>query len=341
MFGSQILEVAMGLVFVYLILSLICSAVNEWIASRLGMRAEYLEKAIINIFNDPEKKGKAKEFYDHPLIKGLMDGEKLPSYIPSSTFALAFLDVVAPSGTTAGIKTFANVKDTISKLPEYEIRSVLLSFFSTAQENLANVRKDIESWFDGAMQRVSGWYKRKTQWIILGISFLVSGFLNVDTFAIANALWHDDALRASVVEYAKEATRNSQSDQKDKAVKNPQPPSNTAAGGDKQAETNNEAAKNVQLGNNIKDLHAELQKLNLPIGWVGRDASQVLKNDPRTLPQGVVRWVSKVIGIIFTALAISQGAPFWFDLLNKFVNVRGAGVKPKEEKEKKDKKPND
>ncbi|HHT9146369.1 MAG TPA: hypothetical protein ACFYD4_11995 [Candidatus Wunengus sp. YC61] len=328
MFGSQILEVAMGLVLVYSILSLICSAVNEWIASRLGMRAEYLEKAIINIFNDPEKKGKAKEFYDHPLIKGLMDGEKLPSYIPSSTFALALLDVVAPSDTAAGIKTFADVKDTISKLPVCEIRSVLLSFFSTAQENLANVRKDIESWFDGAMQRVSGWYKRKTQWIILGISFLVSGFLNVDSFMIANTLLRDDALRALVVASAQMAVKNTQSDP------------NAAVG------NNPPSGQNAMAKNNIGELHAELQNLNLPIGWARKhdklkwsSKQKPLPDDPRAVPDDIMGWVYKVIGIVFTALAISQGAPFWFDLLNKFVNLRGAGVKPKEEKEKKDKKP--
>ncbi len=319
MFGSQILEVAIGLVLVYSILSLICSAVNEWITSRLGMRAKCLEKAIINIFNDPEKKGKAREFYDHPLIKGLMDVEKLPSYISSSTFALAFLDVVAPSDTAAGIKTFADVKDTISKLPVCEIRSVLLSFFSTAQENLANVRKDIESWFDVAMERVSGWYKRKTQWVILIISFGVSGFLNVDSFMIANTLLRDDALRALVVASAQTAVKNTQSDP------------NAAAG------NNPTSGQNAVTKNNIGELHAELQKLNLPIGWV----KSGLKDDPRMLPDlyDIRGWVYKIIGIIFTALAISQGAPFWFDLLNKFVNLRGAGVKPKVEKEKKEKRP--
>ena len=304
MFGSPILEVAIGLAFVYLILSLICSTVNEWIASRLGMRAKCLDKAIRNLLSDPET---AKKFYKRPLVKALMDGEKLPSYIPSGTFALALLDVFASSDTAAGSKTFANVKDMISQLPEGEMKGALLCFFTTAQKDLKEIQKDIENWFNSAMDRASGWYKRKIQWIMLGISFGVCGFLNADSFTIANTLWRDDTLRASVVASAQETAKNTPlSDQ-----------------GSAQKDT--------------EDPYAEIQKLNLPIGWVKHDNPKALKDDPRAAPDpdDVRGWIYKVLGIIFTALAVSQGAPFWFDLLNKFVNLRGVGSKPKEEKEKK------
>ena len=183
---------------------------------------------------------------------------------------------------------------------------MLLNFFSTAHEDLANVRKDIEGWFNSTMERVSGWYKRKMQWFILIISFVVCGLLNADSFMIANTLWRDDALRATVVASAaqKVCKNSSPSDQND------------------QTKT-------------IDELHAELQKLNLPIGWVKRDNPKALKDDPGIFPDDVRSWVYKVIGIIFTSLAISQGAPFWFDVLNKFVNLRGVGKKPEDEKEKK------
>lgn len=36
----------------------------------------------------------------------------------------------------------------------------------------------------------------------------------------------------------------------------------------------------------------------------------------------------RLLGFLLTALMISLGAPFWFDLLKKLVNLRGAGVKP-------------
>lgn len=37
---------------------------------------------------------------------------------------------------------------------------------------------------------------------------------------------------------------------------------------------------------------------------------------------------ARVVGLLVTAVAVSFGAPVWFDLLNKFVNFRAAGVKP-------------
>lgn len=38
--------------------------------------------------------------------------------------------------------------------------------------------------------------------------------------------------------------------------------------------------------------------------------------------------LSNMIGWIITAGALSFGAPFWFDILKKFVNVRSSGIKP-------------
>ena len=412
MFNAPILEVVIGLAFVYLILSMICSAVNEWIASRLDMRAKHLEKVIKNIFEnfkDPENKA-IKKFYEHPLIKSLMDSEKKPSYIPSNTFALAFLNAINYSDT------FEKANDSISKLPEGEMKKVLLNFCNLSQNDIVKVQKDIEDWFNSAMERVSGWYKRKTQWIILGISFGVCGFLNVDSFMIANTLWHDDSLRASIVASAQVAAKN--------------------------PTTSDTSAK----PKSIEELSADLQKLNLPIGWVRQhDTSSDFRenefvspltkeelwrvinedkynvtlkatvntidwlnellecpnfydilnknkpksgfsenikdlvdktkcyrnknfsdlkineqnnikrlnrllveetyprktpksqliNDPGSLPGDLWGWIYKAFGIIFTVLAVSQGAPFWFDLLNKFVNLRGAGKKPDDEKEKK------
>lgn len=307
MFGSQILDVAIGMAFVYMVLSLICSAVNEWIASRLNMRAGCLEKAIKNLFTDVEKKDIAKLFYEHPLIKGLMDGNKLPSYIPPKTFAAAVLDLMekAKSSASEEYKVFTLLKDN-------NLKDLLTNFSTMAKTNIEQARLEIETWFNGAMERVSGWYKRKIPWIILGIAFGVSGFLNADSFTIANALWSNGNLRAAVVASAQVAANN------------PLPSGPNAS------------------SKSIEDLRSELQSLNLPIGWVQQqDQSNTaekkpLLDDPRAMPHSIGGWIYKIVGIIFTAIAASQGAPFWFDLLNRFIDLRGVGKKPEEKKDKKE-----
>nr|MCC5648083.1 hypothetical protein [Nostoc sp. CHAB 5824] len=97
MFGSNVLEVAIGIIFIYLLLSLICSVVNEWIAGVFALRAKNLAQGIKNLLQDKEGTGKAKDVYTHGLILGLskttqskepqsFSGKAGPSYIPARTF---------------------------------------------------------------------------------------------------------------------------------------------------------------------------------------------------------------------------------------------------------------
>src|SRR5918994_412801 len=68
LFGSTILEVVLGLSFVYILLSLLCSSINELLAGFLKLRAKDLDSGIRNLLVDPDL---AREVLDHPLIKAL------------------------------------------------------------------------------------------------------------------------------------------------------------------------------------------------------------------------------------------------------------------------------
>jgi hypothetical protein len=48
------------------------------------------------------------------------------------------------------------------------------------------------------------------------------------------------------------------------------------------------------------------------------------------LPPDLISWLEKIMGLLMTGLAATQGAPFWFDILGKLVNVRGTGANPTE-----------
>src|SRR5215208_4298841 len=103
MFGSVILEVAIGIVFVFLLVSMICSAIREGIESWLKSRAAFLEQGIRELLHDRHAVGIARSVYTHPLIHGLYlqdyrprlssrpltalaRGGNLPSYIPARSF---------------------------------------------------------------------------------------------------------------------------------------------------------------------------------------------------------------------------------------------------------------
>jgi hypothetical protein len=91
MFGSNVLEVAIGLVFVYLLLSLLCSTINEQVIARFfALRAKTLEEGITNMLATPQGKELVNQLYENPLIKGLSQNAasgkpRKPSYIPRNS----------------------------------------------------------------------------------------------------------------------------------------------------------------------------------------------------------------------------------------------------------------
>ncbi|MFQ6026779.1 MAG: hypothetical protein ACE5Q6_04605, partial [Dehalococcoidia bacterium] len=273
MFGSEILEVAIGLVLVYLLLALICSALSEWIARILAMRASTLEAGIRNLLEDPGGTRLAKKIYDHRLIGALYKKGWIhkgrPSNIPARTFALALFDTVMEAGGPAGSAPSAtgaddrdqngkslalqnNARMTYETLETGvrllgappQVKKALQSILSSAKaetdqwdQALGKARASVEDWFDDSMERVSGWYKRKAQLIILALAIIVSLAMNVDTFVIAHTLSIDTTLRESVVAAAESKAQQT-------------PPPGT------------EDPSSV-----VADLRDELGQLALPIGW--------------------------------------------------------------------------
>lgn len=286
MFGSQILEVVIGIIFVYWLLSLIISTLNEIFSRIFSMRANDLEKGIRNLLADPDGTEFAKKFYDHSLIRGLKRKGKNPSYIPSRTFALALMDIIIPAGFKGGLKKFEEVRDIAAKIEIDKLREAILPLIDKAEFKLNKVYENIEDWFNDAMESVSSWYKQKTQLIVLLLALIVSVAFNADTLMITNNLYGDTALRASIAAMAEEAIRHPVSPESEPSLEK------------------------------IKEYQEELLETRLPLGWY-------------EIPKGIGDWVMKILGLLLTTVAVSLGAPFWFDLLNKFVSLRPTGKKPK------------
>ena len=151
-----------------------------------------------------------------------------------------------------------------------------------SKNDIGKVQQNIEEWFEDSMERLSGWYKRRTQVVIFALAIGVSIAMNVDSIRLVSSLYRDATVRAAAVAAAQRVAAQ---------------PSDIAG---------NQAQK-------------ELEQLNLPIGWA--DPQLPSANDP-------VGWFFKVVGLFLTAFAVAQGAPFWFDTLNKLVNVRSTGEPP-------------
>ena len=204
MLDNPIIDVAIGLVFFYVVLSLVCSSIQEVIASLAGLRSTNLEKGIKNLVGNEY----ARAMYDHPLIKGLRKPGKLPSYIKPEIFTTALLEIVAKdkAGKSASELTAAELRDTISKIDAANpARDLLLSLVDAGETTVDGLKQRVSEWFDEGMDRVSGWYKRQVKYFLLAIAVVVTVAVNADSIHIAEMLWHDDALRTAIVAEAENA----------------------------------------------------------------------------------------------------------------------------------------
>ncbi len=209
LFGSTVLEVAIGMAMLYLLLAIFCTAANEWIARMMNARAATLENALRELLDGQQSlaAGGAKlvdEFYGHPLIGGLMKGGKHPSYLAARNFAGILMDLVTPEHP--GTITFDQLEEGIQKLPQGNVRRTLLALIQGVGRDLNAAQKAIEGWFNDSMERVSARYKRRTQMWTLIVAILITIATNADTIHFAQRLWLEPALRSMVAAAAQHAT---------------------------------------------------------------------------------------------------------------------------------------
>jgi hypothetical protein len=321
--GSVPLDIAIGLSFVYLLFSIFCSAVQEAIAGALELRAKTLEEALRNLLEDDGAKdekgapaavatvhagavavppgppaGSAsaaqqprvgtlhEQVLAHGLIRPLYKSGRKPSYLNPKLFALALLDIVAPGQSDDPIESVGN-QIALADIPA-GVKDALLGLTKGIAKDRDQLRGLVEDWFNGSMERVSGWYKRKAQLVICALSLVATIGLNVNTIGIAETLSKDNAVRAAVVADAEKST-----------IK--------------------EGAKPKEAATAI----SEVNQLGVPIGWnkSGNEPAQASFESVGEVAHTLGGW-------LLTFVALSLGAPFWFGLLGKLTSLRTSGNAP-------------
>jgi len=321
---STILDVVIGLFFIYLVLALVTSTISELIAQLLALRGRVLRDGIRTMLSDFSNSGLADTLYKHPLIsslrpnrgkRNLVPGPKLPSYIPSHTFTLALLDIIVNenSNTFVPILDLERIKESVNTSKQLLMNEELkrqLDIILDLSEDIQEALLVMETWFNDTMNRARGWYKRRVQFIILLIAFLIAGFANADSIMLYNRLSTDATVRQAFVDNAGEFLET-------------QPPI-TPADPEESADTETEATVSdiTERIEYISELQASITNDLQVIGWSDEPGHTLA---PPTTPTG---WVMKVTGIVITALAVSLGAPFWYDLLSKLVNLRSSKPEP-------------
>jgi hypothetical protein len=309
-----VVEVVIGLSFMFFLISIIASATNEAIAGIFKLRARSLEQGIKNLLTGSTSPTAAvdveivKKLYDHALVNGFQRGTDEnepkhehedaykggPSYLSSRSFRNALLDITElleatadPADDPTGVKELREVVEAaIDELPSH-LKRTLMTIWRSANKDAAEFREGVERWFDRGMERVSGWYKRRTQVILFVVGFVVAIAINASALTAADRLWKDNGLRKGLVAQAEQQLQSTSG-----------------------ADTEQEQIEGTTA-------LEKLEKLEFPIGW----GESTRPNDPGG-------WLLAVLGWMITGLAVTLGAPFWFDALGKVSNLRAAGSKP-------------
>lgn len=345
------IDVAIGLGFVYFLFSLVCSKINEAVASALKMRAKGLEMGLRRLIvgtaggGVPEAVAGSRVTYEafQARLQAEQPTDRPPSYLRPAAFSSAVYDLLTPSltqllteiyplaaGNDAALRILndsskraeemvaalgalqpppggelgkltaeavgalnardplAQARAAVANLPVgHPAKAPLERFLKVAGADRDRFLGLLEGWFNGAMDRLSGWYKRRTQLFLMIYAVLLVLAFNIDSIHLATTLYRNGPLSAAVAGVAERST---------------DVPSAQQA---------------------IRDA----TDLGLPLGWTRKPSAGAV--DPsRQFPTPTGEVPVKLLGFALTVGALALGSTFWFDLLGKVANLRNAGPKP-------------
>jgi len=363
MLGSQVIDIALGLVLVFLLMSLVLTAVQESLEAWLRYRAGDLNRAIFDLLQNDH--ALLRKFYDHPLVFALHRSgigtqssviavrrllkERSPEIVRQNEQKDADARDGKPQGEAgvpleAGGQKAEGVvagearvpsaregqkarKELPSYIPRETFSTVLRDLFEQGEvkhERLVQayeavsrlsggsadrIRLELESWYDGAMDRASGWFKRRTQFSLFVLGLASALLLNINAVVIAQHLATDQQARQYVTSFAERITSE-----------------------------NDPVPDTKQIGR----FQAELQdNVGLPIGWSDAGVAALQQNFPyrpalldwswnlSATVSALFALIVIALGYLIPAFAATLGPPFWFDVLNRIMVIRST-VKPKE-----------
>ncbi len=348
MLNSSVLEVVVGLFLVFFVFATICSGIAEWISRALRLRADYLLRGLRNMLdgagnqqrqvmantaasssgdsaqasagasptvtapNQPNLDSSGNDSVADRLLRSplvatfgqQLDGDPLskrvmPSYLPAETFATALVDLVVPDDS--GEMSMDTLVAGINGLPE-PARSTLLALAKSARGSTTAFRTSVARWYDDNMTRVSGWYKRHVTVFVVGLALVVTVACNLNSITLARTLYTNQDARQALVNQADALTSC---------------PSGQAA----------------RCATQARNAVTRLGQTSLPLFW---QTTNPACTTPRAQCSTLERvgldsasgWVIAIIGWLIAIVALSMGAPFWFNLLSKIASLRATGDPP-------------
>lgn len=290
---SQVLEMTIGLIFIYYVLGSIVSLITQWINEGFDTRGRSLERHLMKIVGDKH----VDEFVKLPQLQSLRpiryknwfsvftsatEPKKIEK-IPAATLVDSYFDFV---GLTAS-KEFEldELKELINAFPESEGKQAMLKWVSQGVTNIEELRKRTLNYFTGVMEQAAATFRSNARSFVIVLSIMLTLLLGTDSIQLARTLWNNASVRALAVAQAEMVVQQ----------------------------------EGMQA--DVDDLIQQLTALEIvKIGWWQTD----LPEPGSSAMQWVMFVGLKFLGLGLTAMAVSQGSSFWYDLLKKVVSKGGS-----------------
>lgn len=289
----QVVEVSIGLIAAFLLVSILASAFVDLMAMALKKRSKDLER-VVDAMLSTGSTG-AIDLRGTSVYRAMQTAsrrkrgpgsgpkdDRFPSYMSARSFADGVIEGLVKLKTEG-----QNVTEAIASLPDGALKQRLLAVQAEVGGDLLAVKAGIEGWFDDTMDRLQGAYKRWSQWVLFAVGIALAVGLNVSAVRIVDSLWNDAVLREAVANQA----------------------------GELEASACEGAEEPCTPQQQIEGAIADIDSLALPVGWT---------SDWDEESGGFLT----VVGMLVTGAAVMVGAQFWFDLLSRLVGARATGGVP-------------
>jgi len=339
MSGFPILDLVVGIIFVYFLLSIISSSGVEMILTGLKARASLLEEWLFTIFDKPiiqpdgTKVSLGQAIMDHCSVTALSGKRKSTSYIDAKNFASALLEKLTfdPANPKSIAKDIDGYIDALSKtdLLSTEFQRVMLIYANEAKDTYMSLsektesevtmfRLKVENWYNSSMDRLTDALKKRySRPATLFVAIIVTVSLNADSIALSKYLYSNPEARKELAQEAYNAGSDTTFIRQVKEIKIAK--ADTSAANSMSGEEIK--SKIIEKVNDIDNAKQGLSSV-MPLTWKKDELKDVNGK------YSGLSLFSKITGLLATILAIMMGAPFWFDMLNKISNLRSTGAKP-------------
>jgi hypothetical protein len=283
-----ILSIIIGIVFVLLLFSMLTSAVVEVFHAAFSHRGKHLKSTLEIMLGN-----KAESFFNHAYFKQLSyatkpkSTQKLPVWISKHTFSAVLADILTPKDSKMSIE------DRIRQIGDEnnELRKVLDFLWRQSGGDAHAFQAKVENWYDEVMERARDWFADATKWRLFFIGLALACGLNADTLQIYKSLSSNASAREELEQAARTFAQSRES----------------VAGTDL-SKSYEEASQNLK---ELKAMYQTTAASPLGLGW------------GQSLPTDFWQWLTKLAGWILTGVAVTMGAPFWFDILKKLLSLKG------------------